>query len=144
MLVDCVPQAAAVPSSFSVHELLPTNCHQPVRIECTAHISIHHTLSNSTVNLDGISGNLGTQSSVVYATSPKRSPLVIANFRLDLLRDRSLSSVARDESRMTGNYCRPEESIHRCVRMHSHLYSCIYGLVALLDIYYQPSLSITI
>jgi len=64
-----------------------------------------------------------------------------------LLHDRSLSSVARDESRMaggeprmaggeprmTGDYCRPEESIHRCVRTHSYLYSSIYGLVALLD-----------
>jgi len=56
------------------------------------------------------------------------------------LHDRSLSSVARDESRMardesrmTGDYCRPEESIHRCVCMHSHLYSYMYGLVALLD-----------
>jgi hypothetical protein len=50
-----------------------------------------------------------------------------------LLHDRPLSSVARDESRMaggeprmTGDYCRPEESIHRCVRTHSHLYSYIY------------------
>jgi len=34
---------------------------------------------------------------------------------------------------MTGDCCRPEESIHRCVRTHSHLYSYIYGLVALLD-----------
>jgi len=57
-----------------------------------------------------------------------------------LLHDRSLSSVARDESRMTrdesrmaGDYCRPDKSIHRCVRTHSHLYSYIYGLVALLD-----------
>jgi hypothetical protein len=64
-----------------------------------------------------------------------------------VLHDRSLSSVARDESRMardesrmaggeprmTGDYCRPEESIHRCVCTHSHLYSYIYGLVALLD-----------
>ena len=64
-----------------------------------------------------------------------------------VLHDRSLSSVARDESRMaggeprmvggeprmTGECCRPEKSIHRCVRTHSHLYSYIYGLVALLD-----------
>jgi len=64
-----------------------------------------------------------------------------------VLHDRSLSFVARDESRMaggephmtggeprmTGDCCRPEESIHRCVRTHSHLYSYIYGLVALLD-----------
>jgi len=63
------------------------------------------------------------------------------------LHDRSLSSVARDETRMardeprmTGDYCRPEESIHRCVRTHSHLYSYIYGLVALLD-YIQSSFS---
>ena len=34
---------------------------------------------------------------------------------------------------MTGDCCRPEGSIHRCVRTHSHLYSYIYGLVALLD-----------
>jgi hypothetical protein len=46
---------------------------------------------------------------------------------------RDESRMARDEPRMTGDYCRPEESIHRCVRMHSHLYSYIYGLVALLD-----------
>jgi len=59
-----------------------------------------------------------------------------------LLHDRPLSSVARDESRMaggeprmTGDYCLPEESIHRCVCTHSHLYSYIYGLVALLDKY---------
>jgi hypothetical protein len=57
-----------------------------------------------------------------------------------LLHDRSLSSAARDESRMaggeprmTGDCCRPERSINRCVRTHSHLYSYIYGLVALLD-----------
>jgi len=64
-----------------------------------------------------------------------------------LLHDRSLSFVAGDESRMaggesrmdggeprmTGDCCRPEGSIHRCVRTHSHLYSYIYGLVALLD-----------
>jgi len=64
------------------------------------------------------------------------------------LHDRSQSSVARDESRtagaepriaggepcmsrgeprmargephMTGDYCLPEQSIHRCVRTHSH------------------------
>jgi len=65
-----------------------------------------------------------------------------------VLHDRSLSSVARDESRMardeprmTGDYCQPEESIHRCVRTHSHLYSYIYVLVALLD-YIQLSFSI--
>jgi len=41
--------------------------------------------------------------------------------------------MAGDESRMSGDCCRPEGSIHRCVRTHSHLYSYIYGLVALLD-----------
>jgi len=41
--------------------------------------------------------------------------------------------MAGGESRMTGDCCRPEGSIHRCVRTHSHLYSYIYGLVALLD-----------
>jgi len=74
------------------------------------------------------------------------------------LHDRSLSSEARDESRMardesrmardeprmTGDYCRPEESIHRCVRTHSHLYSYIYGLVALLDNIQSSFSSITI
>ena len=56
------------------------------------------------------------------------------------MHDRSLSSVARDESRMArdesrmaGDYCRPDKSIPRCVRTRSHLYSYIYGLVALLD-----------
>jgi len=72
-----------------------------------------------------------------------------------VLHDRCLSSVATDESRMardesrmakdeprmTGDYCRPEESIHRCIRTHSHLYSYIYGFVALLD-YIQSSFSI--
>jgi len=38
--------------------------------------------------------------------------------------------MAGDDSRMTGDCCRPEGSIHRCVRTHSHLYSYIYGLVA--------------
>ena len=74
---------------------------------------------------------------------------------VDLLHDRSLSSVARDEShmawdesrmargepRMTGDYCWPDESIHRCVCTHSHLYSYIYCLVALLD-YIQSTFSI--
>jgi hypothetical protein len=71
-----------------------------------------------------------------------------------VLHDRSRSSVARDESRMareescmardescmaggnrhmTGDYYQPDETIHRCGRTHSHLYSYIYGLVALLD-----------
>jgi hypothetical protein len=69
------------------------------------------------------------------SSTPKR-PLDLS----PLLHDRSLSSVARDESRMaggeprmTGDYCLPEESILGCVRTHSHLYSYIYGLVALLD-----------
>ena len=43
------------------------------------------------------------------------------------------SHTAGGEPRMIGDCCRPEESIHRCVRTHSHLYSYIYGLVALLD-----------
>jgi hypothetical protein len=34
--------------------------------------------------------------------------------------------MAGDESRMTGDCCWPEGSIHRSVRMHSHLYSHIY------------------
>jgi len=52
---------------------------------------------------------------------------------VSVLHDRPLSSVARDESRMAGgeprmagDYCRPEESIHRCIRTHSRLYSYIY------------------
>jgi hypothetical protein len=78
-----------------------------------------------------------------------------------VLHDWSLSSVARDESRMardesrmardesrmardepcmTRDYCRPEESIHRCVSTHSQSYSYIYGLVALLD-YVQSNVS---
>jgi hypothetical protein len=75
-----------------------------------------------------------------------------------LLHDRSLSSAARDEScmasdescmardkpRMTGDYCRPEASIHRCVRTYSHLYSYIYDLVALLDYIQSGFPSITI
>jgi hypothetical protein len=83
------------------------------------------------------------------------SPLGYLTF---VLHDRSLSFVARDESRMaegepritegeprmTGDCCRPEESIHRCVRMHSHLYSYIYGLVALLDNIQSSFSSITI
>jgi len=43
------------------------------------------------------------------------------------------SRMAGGESRMTGDCCRPEGSIHRCVRTHSHLYSHIFALVALLD-----------
>jgi hypothetical protein len=72
--------------------------------------------------------------------------------RFSLLHDRSLSFVARDESRMdggeprmTGDCCRPEGSIHRCVRTHSHLYSYIYmALWHSKIIYNQASLSITI
>jgi hypothetical protein len=64
-----------------------------------------------------------------------------------VLHDRSLSAVTRDESRMARDEprmtvdCRqPEEYIHRCVHMHSHVYSYLYGLVALLD-YIQLSFS---
>jgi len=53
---------------------------------------------------------------------------------------RDESRMTRDKSRMNRDYCRPEESIHRCVRTQSHLYSYIYGLVALLD-YIQSSFS---
>jgi hypothetical protein len=52
--------------------------------------------------------------------------------------------MAGDDSRMTGDCCRPEGSIHRCVRTHSHLYSYIYGLVALLDNIQSSFSSITI
>jgi len=51
--------------------------------------------------------------------------------------------MAGDDSRMTGG-CGPEGSIHRCVRTHSHLYSYIYGLVALLDNIQSSFSSITI
>jgi len=54
------------------------------------------------------------------------------------------SRMARGEPRMTGDCCRPEGSIHRCVRTHSHLYSYIYGLVALLDNIQSSFSSITI
>jgi len=54
------------------------------------------------------------------------------------------SRMAGGESRMTGDCCRPEGSIHRCVRTHSHLYSYIYGLVALLDNIQSSFSSITI
>ena len=54
------------------------------------------------------------------------------------------SRMAGGESRMTGDCCRPEGSIHRCVRTHSHLYSNIYGLVALLDNIQLSFSSITI
>jgi hypothetical protein len=35
------------------------------------------------------------------------------------------SRMVGGESRMTGDCCRPEGSIHRCIRTHSHLYSHI-------------------
>jgi hypothetical protein len=54
------------------------------------------------------------------------------------------SRMTGGESRMTGDCCRPEGSIHRCVRTHSHLYSHIYGLVALLDNIQLSFSSITI
>jgi hypothetical protein len=54
------------------------------------------------------------------------------------------SRMAGGESRMTGDCCRPEGSIHTCVRTHSHLYSYIYGLVALLDNKQSSFSSITI
>jgi len=54
------------------------------------------------------------------------------------------SRMAGGEARITGDYCRPEWSIHRCVRTHSHLYSYIYGLVALLDNIQSSFSSITI
>ena len=57
---------------------------------------------------------------------------------------RAESCMARDESRMAGDYCRPDKSIYRCVRTHSHLYSYIYGLVALLDNIQSSFSSITI
>jgi hypothetical protein len=54
------------------------------------------------------------------------------------------SRMAGGESHMTGDCCQPEGSIHRCVRTHSHLYSYIYGLVALLDNIESSFSSITI
>jgi len=54
------------------------------------------------------------------------------------------SRMVGGESRMTGDCCRPEGSIHRCVRTHSHLYSYIYRLVALLDNIQSSFSSITI
>jgi len=54
------------------------------------------------------------------------------------------SRMAGGESRMTGDCCRTEGSIHRCVRTHSHLYSYIYGLVALLENIQSSFSSITI
>jgi hypothetical protein len=52
--------------------------------------------------------------------------------------------MAGGEPRMTGDYCLHEESIHRCVRTHSHLYSYVYGPVALLDNMQLSFSSITI
>jgi len=57
---------------------------------------------------------------------------------------RGESRMARDESHIARDYCRPDKSIHRCVRTHSHLYSYIYGLVALLDNIQSSFSSITI
>jgi hypothetical protein len=57
---------------------------------------------------------------------------------------RDESRMARDESRMAGDHCQPDKTIHRCVRTHSHLYSYIYGLVALLDNIQSSFSSITI
>jgi len=54
------------------------------------------------------------------------------------------SRMAGGEPRMTGDCCRPEGSIHRCVRTHSHLYSYIYGVVALSDNIQSSFSSITI
>jgi len=52
---------------------------------------------------------------------------------INVLHDRSCLLMAGDESRMAGgesrmtrDCCRPEGSIHRCVRTHPHLYSYIY------------------
>jgi len=54
------------------------------------------------------------------------------------------SRMAGGEPRMTGDCCRPEGSIHGCIRTHSHLYAYIYGLVALLDNTQSSFSSITI
>jgi len=54
------------------------------------------------------------------------------------------SRMAGGESRMTGDCCRPEGPIHRCVHTHSHLYSYIYGLVTLFDNIQSSFSSITI
>jgi len=54
------------------------------------------------------------------------------------------SRMAGGESHMTGDCCRLEGFIHRCVRTHSHLYSYIYGLVAFLDSIQSSFSSITI
>jgi len=57
---------------------------------------------------------------------------------------RDESRMARNESHMARDYCRPDKFIHRCVRTHSHLYSYISGLVALLDNIQSSFSSITI
>jgi len=54
------------------------------------------------------------------------------------------SRMAGGEPRMTADCCRPEGSIHRCVRTYSHLYSYIYSLVALLNNIQSSFSSITI
>jgi hypothetical protein len=64
--------------------------------------------------------------------------------RDESLRARDQSQMARDESRMGGDYCWPDKSIHRYICTHSHLYSYIYGLVALLDNIQSSFSSITI
>jgi hypothetical protein len=46
---------------------------------------------------------------------------------------RGESHMARGEARMTRDCCQPEQSIHRCVYTHSHLYSYIYGLAVFFD-----------
>jgi hypothetical protein len=48
--------------------------------------------------------------------------------------------VAEGETCMTGECCRPEGCIYRCVLTYSHLCYYIYGLVALFD-NIQPSFS---
>jgi len=53
--------------------------------------------------------------------------------RLSLLKAGDDTRMARGKYCMTGDCCRPEGSTHRCVRMHSHMYSYTYGLVAFLD-----------
>jgi serine/threonine protein kinase len=48
------------------------------------------------------------------------------------------------EFKVSGDCCRPEGSVQRCVCTHLHLYSYIYGLVALLDNIQLSFSSITI
>jgi hypothetical protein len=52
--------------------------------------------------------------------------------------------MARDESYTAGDCCQPDKSIHRGVRTDSHLYLSLYGLVALLDNIQSSLSSITI